>query len=97
MHYIFLLFYFLLINDALSTTGFFSVDEVVDNEMVFGEMRLRIHYRLPDIRLTVAGNLGKNPNMYLSSTGNRTYAPAQLRISRQTRYFLNYTGGYFSF
>ncbi|KAJ4436533.1 hypothetical protein ANN_16564 [Periplaneta americana] len=31
-----------LFNDAISTTGLFSVDEIGDSEMIFGEMRPRI-------------------------------------------------------
>ncbi|KAJ4441207.1 hypothetical protein ANN_11058 [Periplaneta americana] len=42
-----------LFNDAVSTTRLFSVDEIGDSEMVFGEMRLRIRRRLPGIHLTV--------------------------------------------
>ncbi|KAJ4438902.1 hypothetical protein ANN_14856 [Periplaneta americana] len=40
----------------------FSVDEIGDSEMVFGEMRQRIRHRLPGIHLTVAKNPGKKPN-----------------------------------
>ncbi|KAJ4449304.1 hypothetical protein ANN_00702 [Periplaneta americana] len=49
-----------LLNDAVSTTRLLRVDGIDDNEMVFGEMRLRIHHRLPDIRLMAGGNLVKN-------------------------------------
>ncbi|KAJ4452123.1 hypothetical protein ANN_03640 [Periplaneta americana] len=48
-----------LFHDAVSTTRLFSVDEIGDSEMVFGEMRPRIHHRLPGIHLTVGENLGK--------------------------------------
>ncbi|KAJ4439272.1 hypothetical protein ANN_07392 [Periplaneta americana] len=50
-----------LFNDAVSTTMLFSVDEIGDSEMVFGEMRPRIRHRLPGIHITVGENLGKNP------------------------------------
>ncbi|KAJ4435251.1 hypothetical protein ANN_23829 [Periplaneta americana] len=43
------------------STRLFSVDEIGDSEMVFGEMRPRIRHRLPGIHLTVGENLGKNP------------------------------------
>ncbi|KAJ4432293.1 hypothetical protein ANN_20911 [Periplaneta americana] len=43
------------------TVMLFSVDGIGDSEMVFGEMRLRIRHILPDIRLTVGENVGKNP------------------------------------
>ncbi|KAJ4439045.1 hypothetical protein ANN_15001 [Periplaneta americana] len=39
----------------------FSVDEIGDSEMVFGEMRPRICHGLPGIHLMVGENLGKNP------------------------------------
>ncbi|KAJ4434479.1 hypothetical protein ANN_23041 [Periplaneta americana] len=48
-----------LFNDAVSTTRLFSVDEIGDSEMVFGQMRPRIRRRLPDIHLTVGENLAK--------------------------------------
>ncbi|KAJ4439953.1 hypothetical protein ANN_08084 [Periplaneta americana] len=50
-----------LFNDAVSTTRLFSVDEIGDNEMIFGEMRPRIRHRLPCIHITVGEHLGKNP------------------------------------
>ncbi|KAJ4438659.1 hypothetical protein ANN_14606 [Periplaneta americana] len=50
-----------LFNDTVSTTRLFSVDEIVDNEMIFGDMRPRIRHRLPCIHITVGENLGKNP------------------------------------
>ncbi|KAJ4449451.1 hypothetical protein ANN_00850 [Periplaneta americana] len=51
-----------LFNDTVSTTRLFSVDEIGDSDMVFGEMRPRIRHRLPGIHLTVEENLGKNPS-----------------------------------
>ncbi|KAJ4425822.1 hypothetical protein ANN_27448 [Periplaneta americana] len=45
----------LLIETELST----HVDEIGDNEMVFGEKRPRIRHSLPGIHLTVGENLGK--------------------------------------
>ncbi|KAJ4431244.1 hypothetical protein ANN_19841 [Periplaneta americana] len=48
-----------LFNDVASAIVFFGVDGIADSKMVFGEMRPRISYRLPDIRLTVRKNLGK--------------------------------------
>ncbi|KAJ4443779.1 hypothetical protein ANN_05557 [Periplaneta americana] len=50
-----------LFNDAVSTARLFSVDEIGDSEMIFGEMRPRIRHRLPCIHITVGENLGKNP------------------------------------
>ncbi|KAJ4427675.1 hypothetical protein ANN_25324 [Periplaneta americana] len=50
-----------LFNDAVSTSKLFSVDEIGDSEMIFGELRPSIRHRLPDIHLTVRENLGKNP------------------------------------
>ncbi|KAJ4436255.1 hypothetical protein ANN_18886 [Periplaneta americana] len=47
--------------------GLFGVDEIGDSEMVFGDMRPRIHHRLRDICLTVGETLEKNqPVGYLS-------------------------------
>ncbi|KAJ4442816.1 hypothetical protein ANN_04409 [Periplaneta americana] len=40
-----LFFFTWLINDAVSTTKLFSVDVIGDTEMIFGEMRSRIHHR----------------------------------------------------
>ncbi|KAJ4426957.1 hypothetical protein ANN_26756 [Periplaneta americana] len=45
---------------VVSTSGLFGVDGIGDSEMVSGEMRQRIRIRLPEIRLTVGGNLGKS-------------------------------------
>ncbi|KAJ4428633.1 hypothetical protein ANN_24678 [Periplaneta americana] len=70
-------FFTWLFNDVVSTTRLFSVDGIGDSEIVFGEMRPRIRHRLPDIRLRVGENLGKNPS------GNRTHDRAQIRIGRQ--------------
>ncbi|KAJ4433436.1 hypothetical protein ANN_15734 [Periplaneta americana] len=50
-----------LFNDAVSTPRLFSVDEIGDSEMIFGEMRPRIRHRLPCIHITAGENLGKNP------------------------------------
>ncbi|KAJ4450946.1 hypothetical protein ANN_02381 [Periplaneta americana] len=50
-----------LFNDAVSTTRLFSVDEIGDSEMIFGEMRPRIRHRSPCIHIMVGENLGKNP------------------------------------
>ncbi|KAJ4431241.1 hypothetical protein ANN_19838 [Periplaneta americana] len=55
---------FWLFNDAVSTTRLFSVDEIDDSEMVFGEISQRIRHRLPGIHLTVGENLGKNPTRH---------------------------------
>ncbi|KAJ4449618.1 hypothetical protein ANN_01021 [Periplaneta americana] len=47
----------------------FSIDDIGDSEMVFGEMRSRIRHRLPDIRLTVGENFGKTqPDTLLRRT-----------------------------
>ncbi|KAJ4438593.1 hypothetical protein ANN_14540 [Periplaneta americana] len=48
-----------LFNDAVSTTRLFSVDEIGDSELIFGEMRPRIRHRLPRIHITIGENLGK--------------------------------------
>ncbi|KAJ4425351.1 hypothetical protein ANN_27966, partial [Periplaneta americana] len=50
-----------LFNDAVSTATLFSVDEIGDSEMVFGEMRPRIRHSSPGIHHTVMEKLGKNP------------------------------------
>ncbi|KAJ4436539.1 hypothetical protein ANN_16570 [Periplaneta americana] len=52
----------MLFNDAVSTTKLFSVNEIGDSEMVFGEMRPSIRHRLPDIYLTFGENLEKESN-----------------------------------
>ncbi|KAJ4433230.1 hypothetical protein ANN_15488 [Periplaneta americana] len=59
-----------LFNDAVSTTRLFSVGEIGDSEMVFGEMSPRIRHRLPGIHLTVRKNLGKNPTRRLRWAGH---------------------------
>ncbi|KAJ4432951.1 hypothetical protein ANN_15208 [Periplaneta americana] len=59
-----------LFNDAVSTTRLFSVDEIGDSEMIFGEMRPRIRHRLPCIHITVGKNLGKNPTRSVRSSQN---------------------------
>ncbi|KAJ4429997.1 hypothetical protein ANN_22201 [Periplaneta americana] len=51
----------ILFNDAVSITRLFSVDEIGDSEMVFGEMKPRIRHRLPGIHFVVGENVGKNP------------------------------------
>ncbi|KAJ4425795.1 hypothetical protein ANN_27420 [Periplaneta americana] len=48
-----------IFNHVVSATQLFSFFEIGDSEMVFGEMRPSIRYRLPDIRFTVVENLGK--------------------------------------
>ncbi|KAJ4451697.1 hypothetical protein ANN_03167 [Periplaneta americana] len=48
-----------LFNDAVSTTRKFSVDEIGDSEMIFGQVRPRIRHRLPCILIMVGENLGK--------------------------------------
>ncbi|KAJ4452070.1 hypothetical protein ANN_03586 [Periplaneta americana] len=53
-----------LFNDAVSTILLFSIDGIVDSEMVFGEMMPRIRHRLPNIRLTI-GKILKNPTSWL--------------------------------
>ncbi|KAJ4435742.1 hypothetical protein ANN_18359 [Periplaneta americana] len=50
-----------LFNDAVSTTRLFSVDEIGDSGMRFGEMRPRIRHGLPCVHITVGEYLGKNP------------------------------------
>ncbi|KAJ4430194.1 hypothetical protein ANN_22404 [Periplaneta americana] len=44
---------------TIAESSLFSVDEIGNSELVFGEMRPRIGHRLPDIRLTVGENLRK--------------------------------------
>ncbi|KAJ4446599.1 hypothetical protein ANN_13296 [Periplaneta americana] len=63
-------FFSLLFNDTVSSTRLFSVDEIGDSEMVFGEMRPRIRRRLPGIHLTVGENLGQNPTRHLRWAGH---------------------------
>ncbi|KAJ4426263.1 hypothetical protein ANN_27075 [Periplaneta americana] len=46
-------------NEDAVSTRLFSVDSIDDSEMVFCEMRSRICYELPDIRLIVGENVGK--------------------------------------
>ncbi|KAJ4442985.1 hypothetical protein ANN_04633 [Periplaneta americana] len=50
-----------LFNNAVSIrpTSLFNVDGLDGSEIVFGEMRPRIHHRLPDIRLIVEEDLGE--------------------------------------
>ncbi|KAJ4439647.1 hypothetical protein ANN_07775 [Periplaneta americana] len=61
-----------LFNNAVSTTRLFSVDEVGDSDMVFGEMKPRIRHRLPGIHLMVGENLGKNPTRVSGSPNSLT-------------------------
>ncbi|KAJ4431759.1 hypothetical protein ANN_20364 [Periplaneta americana] len=63
----------------------FSVDEIGDSEMVFGEMRPRIRHRLPGIHLTFGENLGKNPIRSSDQAGiepapERNFRPAEYAI-----------------
>ncbi|KAJ4434837.1 hypothetical protein ANN_23408 [Periplaneta americana] len=51
-----------LFNDAVSTTRLFSVDEIGDSEMVFGEMRPRIRDYLAFTLCYGCGKPRKNPN-----------------------------------
>lgn len=53
------IFFIWLLNDTISATVLFSVYGFGDKDIIFGEMRPRICYRLPDIRLTVLENPGK--------------------------------------
>ncbi|KAJ4442000.1 hypothetical protein ANN_11864 [Periplaneta americana] len=46
-----------------------GVDGIDDSEMIFREMRQRIRHRLPDIRLRVGKNLGKNPTRLSAHLG----------------------------
>ncbi|KAJ4446423.1 hypothetical protein ANN_13119 [Periplaneta americana] len=88
-----------LFNDAVSTTTSFSVDEIGD-----GKMRPRIRYRLPDIRLRVEENLGKNPtsstvagtddterSYRMQSRSCRLLLPLKNRCLRHTDCFLQST------
>ncbi|KAJ4426344.1 hypothetical protein ANN_27158 [Periplaneta americana] len=51
----------------LTTTRLFSVDEIGNSQMVFGEMSPKIRRRLLGIHLMVGENLGKNPTRFLDS------------------------------
>ncbi|KAJ4440218.1 hypothetical protein ANN_08357 [Periplaneta americana] len=72
-----------LFNDAVSTTRLFSIDEIGDGEMVFGEMRPRIRHRLHGIRLTV----GKN-RAGIEPAPERNFRSAGKRLNR-----LSHAGG----
>ncbi|KAJ4425793.1 hypothetical protein ANN_27418 [Periplaneta americana] len=61
----------------------FSVDEIGDSEMIFGEMRSRIRHRLPCIHITVGENLGKKPNQYTYIAIKREYAIRKVQDNRQ--------------
>ncbi|KAJ4436042.1 hypothetical protein ANN_18669, partial [Periplaneta americana] len=59
-----------------TSVRFFSVDEVGDSEMIFGEMKPRIRHRLPCIHITVGENLEKKKSptrgdISLTDTSNR--------------------------
>ncbi|KAJ4443721.1 hypothetical protein ANN_05396 [Periplaneta americana] len=71
-----------LISEKVKSTRLFSIDEIGDSEMVFGEMRPRIRHRLPGIHLMVGKNLGKTqPD--IGPSGDRTRIRAQLQTGRQ--------------
>ncbi|KAJ4426724.1 hypothetical protein ANN_26523 [Periplaneta americana] len=46
----------------------YSVDDIGDSEMVFGDMKPRIRHRLPGIHLTVGETLGQNRTRTFSTT-----------------------------
>ncbi|KAJ4444339.1 hypothetical protein ANN_06131 [Periplaneta americana] len=73
-----------LFNDAISTTRLFSVDEIGDSEMIFGEMRPRIRHRLPCIHNTIGENLGKNPTRIFAYSGSTSVLFVQQQ-STQTK------------
>ncbi|KAJ4428420.1 hypothetical protein ANN_24457 [Periplaneta americana] len=79
-----------LFNDAV-----FSVDEIGDSEMAFGEMTPRIRHRLPGIHLTVRENLGKNSTR-MSGTEKNSLRLRDLNPGFQlyvlTLYPLSHTG-----
>ncbi|KAJ4431710.1 hypothetical protein ANN_20312 [Periplaneta americana] len=56
-------FFLRLFNDAVSTTRLFSIEEIGDSEMIFGEMRPRIRHRLPGIHITTF-EMGEPRNAY---------------------------------
>ncbi|KAJ4440185.1 hypothetical protein ANN_08323 [Periplaneta americana] len=68
-----------LFNDAVSTTRLFSVGEIGDSEMVFGEMRPRIRHRLPGIHLTVGKTSEKTQQ---DNQPKRNFRPADKRLNR---------------
>ncbi|KAJ4440904.1 hypothetical protein ANN_10751 [Periplaneta americana] len=50
-----------LFNDAVSTARLFNTHRIGGSDIVFGGTRQKIRHGLPDIRITVGENLGKNP------------------------------------
>ncbi|KAJ4446695.1 hypothetical protein ANN_13392, partial [Periplaneta americana] len=80
---------FWLFNDAVSPTRLFSVD----SEMVFADTMPKISHRVPDIRLTVGENLGRNPTRLsqVFASGNLTYI---LPTHRLTVYLMGVVVGY---
>ncbi|KAJ4451208.1 hypothetical protein ANN_02668 [Periplaneta americana] len=72
------------------------VDGNGDSEMVFGEMRPRIRYRLPDIRLTVEKNHGKNRISGSRAVASWSKASCLLLALRNARWFESSWGKKFS-
>ncbi|KAJ4440944.1 hypothetical protein ANN_10793 [Periplaneta americana] len=64
-----------LFNDAVSSTRLFSVDEIGDREMVFGEMRPRIRHGLPGIHLKV-GKISEKAQAWMEPAPKRNFRPA---------------------
>ncbi|KAJ4447291.1 hypothetical protein ANN_09295 [Periplaneta americana] len=89
-----------LFNDAVSTTRLFSVDEIGDSEMVFGEMWPRFRLRLPSIHLTVGENLGKNPTRSVHTCGDNGHRVwprnqvARVRIPVGSSYLVEFFPGF---
>ncbi|KAJ4446677.1 hypothetical protein ANN_13374 [Periplaneta americana] len=77
---------------SVSLKGIFNVNGIGDSEMVFGEMKARIHHKLPDFRLTI-GKTSEKLNQVINRSRNRTHIRMRLR---QTRYCLSYAIGYFT-
>ncbi|KAJ4425705.1 hypothetical protein ANN_27901 [Periplaneta americana] len=73
-----------LFNDAVSTARLFSVDEIGDSEIVFGEMRPKIHHRLPDFHLT-----RQSVQAGIEPAPERNFRPAGKRLNR-----LSHAGGF---
>ncbi|KAJ4434233.1 hypothetical protein ANN_22781 [Periplaneta americana] len=73
-----------LFNDAVSTTRLFSVDELGDSEMVFGEVKPRIRHRLPGIHLTVGENLEKKTQPGVELTDEGMYGLCLRVVSKMT-------------
>ncbi|KAJ4437103.1 hypothetical protein ANN_17238 [Periplaneta americana] len=82
-----------LFNDAASTTRLFSVYEIGDSEMIFGEMRPRIRHRLPCIHIMVGENLGKNPTRYSAQTGIKPAPERNFRTAGKRLNRLSHAGG----